>query len=549
MSALSDIPRNDAAVDQLAESNLSNPDGHSGGTLRGLPNACDGQAPADPFQPKQLADVITVALDGLASDPGAIFEPVVLAALRKVRSKAPARFARIRSQVKGIGNVSMAEFDRITAVASVDEQPSMFFSEVDPWSEPVNGAVLLQDLVTICRRYVVADPPTIQAAVLWILHTYLMDVAQVSPIANICAPEMRCGKTVLLSVLGKLSYRPMQAASIATAALFRIIEACQPTLLIDEVDTFLSEHDEARGIINSGFTRDSAYVIRCVGDAHEPTKFATWGPKALCGIGKLATTLADRSIPLRLRRKTSGEQVENLRHADLAQWKHLCARITRWTNDHRNQIHRARPAPIDGLNDRANDCWEPLLSIADAVGGEWPIQARTAAAILHGLDADAPTIGVQLLSDIHAAFGSRDRMTTADLLNALVADDEALWPTWNRGKPMTARQLSARLAEFGIRSNTIRIGNQTAKGYMLAQFADAFDRYLADDSPFSCVTTSQPNGGAGCEPFPSVTPHRHVTDRKAGKVNGGAGCDGVTYTTPPTGATADEYRAASRGAS
>ncbi|MEO7728473.1 MAG: hypothetical protein ABIS45_14555 [Burkholderiales bacterium] len=42
------------------------------------------------------------------------------------------------------------------------------------------------------------------------------------------------------------------------------MEVCQPTLLIDEVDTFMRENLELHGVINRGHTRDSAYVIRTV---------------------------------------------------------------------------------------------------------------------------------------------------------------------------------------------------------------------------------------------------------------------------------------------
>jgi hypothetical protein len=437
-------------------------------------------------------DVIGAALSALETDPGAIFEPDVLIALCEVRSNDAARFARIRVEVKASRVVSLVEFDKLTATAAASDEPSMF-PDVEPWGDPVDGAELLRDIVSAIRRHVIADLPTIYGAALWIVHTWLIDVLFVSPIANVTAPEMRCGKTVLLTALGKLCYRPLQVANIAPAALFRSIEAWSPTLLIDEVDTFLREHEEARGILNSGFTRDSAFVIRCAGDEHTPTKFATWGAKALCGIGKIADTLSDRSIPLRLRRKTPSESVQNIRHADPAQWEMLRARIARWTDDHRAGIARARPATVDGLNDRANDCWEPLLAIADAVGAEWPKLARMAACVLHGLDADTPTIGAQLLTDIREAFGSREKLFTADLLAALIADEESPWPTWNRGRPMTARQLSGRLGEFGIRPGTIRIGTHTGKGYGLDAFADAFGRYLPADPPRSIrhTVTSQ----------------------------------------------------------
>jgi len=162
-----------------------------------------------------------------------------------------------------------------------------------------------------------------------------------------------------------LANRPLQVSNIAPAALYRSIELWAPTLLIDEVDAFLAAHEDARGILNAGFTRDSAIVIRCVGDDHMPTAFNVWGAKALCGIGKIADTLADRSVPLRLRRRTAGENVESLRHSDPALWESLRSRLARFALDSAEAIGKARPAPIPGLNDRANDAWEPLLAIAD----------------------------------------------------------------------------------------------------------------------------------------------------------------------------------------
>ncbi len=477
-------------------------------------------------------DIIATALSLLSVDAGAMFEPDVLIALREVRSNDYARFARIRSDVKAAKTVSLVEFDRLTATTADGTDPDMF-PDVEPWSHPVNGAELLREIVAAIQQHVIADLPTLYASALWAVHTWLIDRLTISPIANVTAPEMRCGKSVLLTALGKLSYRPLQVANIAPAALFRAIEAWQPTLLIDEVDTFLREHEEARGILNSGFTRDSAFVIRCTGDDHTPTKFSTWGAKALCGIGKIADTLSDRSIPLRLRRKTPSESVYNIRHSDPATWEELRARIARWSDDHRDKVGRARPAPVEGLNDRANDCWEPLLAIAEAVGEEWPKLARLSAAVLHGLDGDAPSIGAQLLGDIKDAFGGREKLFTAALLTSLVEDQETPWPTWNRGRPMTARQLSSRLGEFGIRPNTIRLGSAVGKGYALDQFADAFGRYLSADTPRVSVTSLQTNGGAASSDFLSVTSPSGVTDEKARKPNSGAGCNGVTDRTPP----------------
>ncbi|MGE4403834.1 MAG: hypothetical protein AB7F61_19520 [Desulfobulbus sp.] len=78
----------------------------------------------------------------------------------------------------------------------------------------------------------------------------------------------------------------------------------------------MKDNEELRGIINSGHTRESAYVIRTVGDSFTPAKFNTWGAKALAGIGHVADTIMDRAVILELRRKLPNEEVDRLRYAE-----------------------------------------------------------------------------------------------------------------------------------------------------------------------------------------------------------------------------------------
>jgi hypothetical protein len=91
------------------------------------------------------------------------------------------------------------------------------------------------------------------------------------------------------------------------------IEACCPTLLLDKADTFVDGNEELRGILNSGHTRDQAYVIRCNPVTLKPERFSVWCPKSIALIGSLPGTLADRSIEIRMERKTRGQKVSPLR--------------------------------------------------------------------------------------------------------------------------------------------------------------------------------------------------------------------------------------------
>lgn len=362
------------------------------------------------------------------------------------------------------------------------------FTEVEPWHDPVNPSELLTDISHTIRRFIVCPTETAHAATLWIAMTWFIDVIEIAPLAVITAPEKRCGKSQLLFLLGRLVNRPLTASNITPSALFRSIDAWQPTLLIDEADTFMRENEELRGIINCGHTRDSAKIIRVVGEDYTPTTFTVWGAKALAGIGHLPDTIMDRAIPLELRRKLANEKTMRLRHAEPYLFKTLSAKLARFAQDYSDQVHHAKPALPDTLNDRAQDNWEPLFAIAHIAGEDWPTFARLASAKISGNNEQSQSLGVELLSDIKEIFENRctDRMTSSELIQLLCHDEEKPWATYNRGLSIKPRQLANRLREFGIISNTIRIGITTAKGYMKSQFVDAFARYITPS-----VTESQ----------------------------------------------------------
>ncbi len=364
-------------------------------------------------------------------------------------------------------------------------------TDIEPWPEPVNPEALLTDVMHTIERFIVCQHETIVAATLWAAMTWFIDVIQIAPLAVITAPEKRCGKSQLLFLFSQIVKRPLAVSNISPSALFRSIDAWQPTLLIDEVDTFMRENNELRGLINAGHTRNAAFIYRTTGEDHTLTAFNLWGAKALAGIGKLGDTLMDRSIILSLRRKLPHEVSVRLRHAEPGLFQTLAAKLARFALDYSDQMLTARPHLPDNLGDRAQDNWEPLLAIADIAQGNWPQLARNTALKLSSDLASSHSIGIELLADIQDIIEkmSSDRITSADLIKQLCDDLEKPWATFNRGQPISPRQIANRLRDYDITSNTIRIGTNTAKGYLFSQFADAFNRYLPPDQP--SVTTSQ----------------------------------------------------------
>lgn len=209
----------------------------------------------------------------------------------------------------------------------------LLLTDPDPWPEPVRGDVLLDELTATLRRHVVLPPSVAEALALWVLHTHAIAAADITPRLAILSPEKRCGKTTLLKVLGAVVRRPLQTTNVTTAALFRTIEKFEPTLLVDEADTFLAEREELRGVLNTGHDRQGAQIVRCVGEDREVRCFKTWAPVAIAAIGTIAETLHDRSVVVQMKRRSPGESVSPLRRRHLGALAHLPRKCARWAAD------------------------------------------------------------------------------------------------------------------------------------------------------------------------------------------------------------------------
>ena len=417
--------------------------------------------------------------------------------IEQLASLSPIQYDQIRKEEARKLGIQLSTLDSYVKNARKIEcvEETSLFIEIEPWHEPINPEELLSELTDTIQRFIVCAPETALAASLWASMTWFIDEIDVAPLALITAPEKRCGKSQLLSILGKVTNKPLPSSNISSAALFRAIDKWQPTLLIDEADAFVRDNEELRGLLNAGHTRDSAFTLRCVGEEHEPKKFLLWGAKALAGIGKLADTLMDRSIVLELRRKLPDEKIERLRHAPDELFGNLKKKLARFADDYRMTVSAARPELPEELHDRAQDNWEPLLAVADTAGPTYGQLAREAAIKLSAKGDDSKSLGVELLEDIHEVFDTKkvDRMFTDDLIKALCEDKEKRWGTYNYrnlSTRITPKQLGQLLSNYNIKSTNIRgiIDAKGAsgikKGYYLSQFEDAFLRYL----PFSAPT-------------------------------------------------------------
>jgi putative DNA primase/helicase len=348
----------------------------------------------------------------------------------------------------------------------------------------------------------------------------------VSPILALASPDKRCGKTTTLTLISALVPRPLPAANVTAAGVFRAVEKLRPTLLIDEADTFLGENEGLRGVLNSGHVRTMANVVRVVGDDQDVGLFSTFAPKVIAMIGELPATLTDRAIVIRLRRKQGGERTASLRLDRLADYDIYGRKVARWVHDAGDLIQAADPEVPDGLNDRAADNWRPLLALADTAGGEWPVRARRAALLMSGGEVD-PSPGTTLLRDLHGLFTQRDTtsLATTDILDVLTKMEDRPWPEWRRGHPLTPSSLSKLLKPYAIAPKQMRTGAGVVRGYDRADFEEAWARY----TPSAVTGASDVYRYAPSNPLhANPLPHNEMTEPCNG-VTGGTGSLGNLF--------------------
>lgn len=360
------------------------------------------------------------------------------------------------------------------------------FKETPEW-KPSRGAEVLDSVLRFVRRFVSLTEAQGRTITLWTAHTHAFEAADCTPYLAVNSAEKQSGKTRLLEVLRFLVFNAWFTGRVSAAVLTRKIDAVCPTLLLDESDAaFGSEKEYAevlRGILNTGYRRGGVASC-CVGQGANISykDFSTFCPKVIAGIGKLPDTVADRSIPIRLKRARRGE-VEKFREREVeSQAGEIKAEVAAWCAVNLEKLRVARPDILPELSDRQADCCEPLLAIADLAVGDWPEKTRAAlVALCTEGQADDQSIGARLLADIRQIFEGTgvDRIGSAELVESLAAIETSPWAEWCHGKPITPPRLARLLNPFGIAPDSVRFGSGTRKGYQLEDFVDAFDLYLS----------------------------------------------------------------------
>ena len=332
------------------------------------------------------------------------------------------------------------------------------------------------------------------AHALWCAHTHLMASWEFTPRLAFLSAEPASGKTRALEITELLVPNPVLAVNVSPAYLFRKVGSDEGvTLLYDEIDTVFGpkarENEELRGLLNAGY-RKGAVAGRCVvrGNNVETEEIQAYAPVAIAGLGWLPDTILSRSVIVRMRRRHAGESVEPYRRrVHEGQGYAIRNKLASWARSATVEW----PTLPDEIQDRDADVWEPLIAIADAVGGQWPSKARVAAVALVSESREAEaSLGVRLLADLQTIFEGQQEMPSKTILGRLLELPESPWGDLH-GKPLDERGLARRLRAYGVKPKTIRTNSGTPRGYSRADLEDQWLRYLPSPHKSKTSKTSE----------------------------------------------------------
>ena len=363
-----------------------------------------------------------------------------------------------------------------------------------PIAEPKTPAMeMLASIVSFLHKYLVCSEHQLTILALWIVHTWCYDAFPSSIYLDVRSPESQSGKSLLLDLLElvcasadringgeprEIWYKLVGLESHKQNDKNKKDEPLSATMLFDDCHhTFgPSERQPLLAWFNSGSRRRSVYTVG-------GEQYSFFCPKAFAGNASLPRSLASRCIPILLRRKRPSDAVARFDfHTACDETVKLRRQLEQWANDNLELLGKAsRNAPDklpSYLTAREQDCAEPLLHIANRIGGPWPERTRTAIQAL--LKLTSASIPIELLADIRLIFAFKQNpeyLTTADLFSILASLDFRPWCRWSSGA--AGNKIGCLLNPFEIKSRNLRLpDDKVLKGYLFKDFHDVWERYL-----------------------------------------------------------------------
>ncbi len=357
-------------------------------------------------------------------------------------------------------------------------------------------ASVLTVLVGQFQKYLDISQEQAITMAIWVMFAHAHDAFDISPILALISPTQSCGKTVAMDLLEAFTPNPVSQSCMTSAALLRMIDASlaegkNPSMLLDEFDSFGKNNESLRNALNSGHRRSRSRQTIAFGRSVKT--YSTYCPKAIAGIDSLPSTLMTRSVKVRIHRKSKEKSLTRLdQHLlESGEFEPVRQALAAWSSQATGLLKQMDPTIPPELPDRAGDNWRALLAIAELAGPEWHNRAVKAALKIEKEFEFDETPKVQLIQALQPVCAdlpaTMQKIPTVNLItgvNRLLKDGEIDC----LDKPLTPQALGRTLKAFGVKPHKwrvddevdeVRAENPTPRGYFKHELEKLFKRYGA----------------------------------------------------------------------
>ena len=384
------------------------------------------------------------------------------------------------------------------------------------------GGVLDRVRAWLERFIATTDDLDLNLLTLWAAHTHVCTETRTTPRLILESMMPGSGKTTTLEHLQRLTYSPVMAASVSSAALLARLLAKGPrTILIDEADRNLDERDpdakELLAIINSGYKAGATrpVLVPVKEGGWEAEEMPTFGPVVMAGNNlNLPGDTRSRAIRVLLMPDIDGA-IEDSDWEDIEEdAERLGVALAENLDAAREQIKAARPDLPEGCRGRMREKWRPLARVADVAGGDWPETVRklivrdmaeAAAEAADGVAKRPPAY--VLLEDLRDIWDQGEAfLPTSVILDRLAERRPDYWGEASTyGKRITAQRFSRMVTQAGKIHSDRDATRQ--RGYFREAFETVWSRIppTPSNKPTEPTTATEP-GTAGTCPHGSPDP-------------------------------------------
>ena len=338
------------------------------------------------------------------------------------------------------------------------------------YSEGTNALTYAREMI---EPYLHATSEQLDLIVLWSAYTHAYDQFATAPRLSARSQGPGEGKSTLLDIVKVLSSKGEKAGYSTGPSIYSLIDAEHPTLLLDEIDNLFSATGFSRAnpslqaVLNDGYTREGFVRVMRSGMS---VKLSIFGPVAFGGIGRLPAPMADRAIPIMMRKGVPDEvfdpAIEGVFLAD-------CRNVFEsWLSNKRSreflQAFNRRP-DVPGLDGaRQRQIIAPLMAVGALAGDEWAHRAVAAARYAFlGVSEESQLTRFQLALRDALRVWDKDVsfMRGSDLAALMAGTKESIWKSLSGPSATAERQLGALLRGVGVSSSVHRIDNVPTRSY------------------------------------------------------------------------------------